>query len=431
MRLTGKRAMPSLIAVTAFASLTLAACSSSSSSSTAAAGSSSSAPAAAQSTSSSSSSSSCQNGQGVTATTITLGTDTPLSGALAALGQANYNVQKAVVAQVNASGGINGRQLKLISQDDKYTPQISVTNAQYLINQAKVFGIWGDVGSVTGDAVLPLTVKNHVPFIFPYDLDTDITQPVKPGVFAVATPAFDQAKATSDYMATHAPFKGLKIGILAQNNADGAQWVSGFKAGQDGSKLLPTQYITNNETTFNAQLLALHQAGARVIYSTVGDTAFAAILTEANSLGIASNTYELGTVGVVTANVAKLAGSEANGAYAAVPNAFSPTGSGAGITALRNALTKYVPSAPPATTINSLSVSAWIGGQLMVKAMKDAGSCLNINTFNAAMEKITNFSTGGLSSPVSFSATNHLGLHAVGFVKLENGTWTQVSPFSG
>jgi branched-chain amino acid transport system substrate-binding protein len=373
---------------------------------------------------------SCKLGPGVTAKTITLGVNMPLSGAIATLGEANLDIQKALVDMVNAQGGIDGRQLKLVVQNDQYDPQTAVTNAAYLINEAHVFALWGEVGSDTADAVLPIALKNHTPVLFPYDLDSDVTQPPIADVYSVAAPANVQGQVVSDYMATHLPFKGKKVGLLIQDNANGQDYESGLKKGADGANVVATQTYTNNETTFNAQILALHAKGADVIFAATGDTAYAALLTELQQLGLSTKVVTLGTVGVVTANVPKLAGAAANGTFGEVPNAFSPSQNLAGMRAIKKALQTYTPSVSPATAINNLSVTAWIGGLLMEQAMKNAGQCLNAQTLNAGFEKIKNMGVGGLAGAVSFSPTNHLGVRAVAIVELKSGAWTQVSPYS-
>src|ERR1700745_3061298 len=88
-----------------------------------------------------SSSSSGSSAPGVTSTSITFGTHTPLTGPaapgyseIAAASQAYFNY-------VNANGGVFGRKLHLIIRDDAYNPTNTVNVTHQLVLQSKVFGI--------------------------------------------------------------------------------------------------------------------------------------------------------------------------------------------------------------------------------------------------------------------------------------------------
>ena len=367
----------------------------------------------------------CPTVQGVTKDKITLGITTPLSGPAASIGQQGLDAQQAFVDSVNAEGGINGRKLELISQDDGFNAQKAVSNAQYLINQKKVFALWGDVGTAESVAVMPVTEQAKVPFLFPYALSRDLTEPVKPYVFSIATTAYAQNVSLSNYMANNAPFKGKKVGLLVISSADGQQTAAGFKAGADASQVVSTQTYDANVSTFNNQLLAMKQAGAQVIYTGVNDTQFAQILSEAKSIGMLSNSIFFGSTGTVTSNVFKLAKDTVEGQYALVFAASDASGGGAQAQALKQALAKYVPKA----SIGTFSTVAWVSGLLLKAALQKAGSCVTPDTLKTAMESITNFDTGSLTGPISFSADNHLGNKSIKVLQAKGGSWVAVTGF--
>jgi branched-chain amino acid transport system substrate-binding protein len=73
--------------------------------------------------------------QGVTDTEILIGDILPLTGPPALLGVAHNLGVKAAVAEVNAAGGINGRKVRLISEDDGYVPSRTVQGVRKLHHQ--------------------------------------------------------------------------------------------------------------------------------------------------------------------------------------------------------------------------------------------------------------------------------------------------------
>ncbi len=87
---------------------------------------------------------------------IKLGTLTPLTGAGGPYGPAMVNTAKAVVDEVNAAGGILGRQLQLVSEDDQTSPEAGVRAARKLIEVDKVSAIMGTWASSVTTAVAPL-----------------------------------------------------------------------------------------------------------------------------------------------------------------------------------------------------------------------------------------------------------------------------------
>src|SRR5882757_2151335 len=102
---------------------------------------------------------------GVTDTQILLGSSAALSGNAADLGLNLLSGSKVAVEQINAAGGINGRQLKIVSYDDAYDPPQAIVNTQKLINQDKVFALFSYVGTPTGVAVLPIVAEAKIPLV--------------------------------------------------------------------------------------------------------------------------------------------------------------------------------------------------------------------------------------------------------------------------
>jgi branched-chain amino acid transport system substrate-binding protein len=105
---------------------------------------------------------------GVSSDTILFGQAAALDGPSSALGQGMRQGILAAFAEINASGGVHGRKLKLISRDDGYDPDRSVEQTIKLIEQDKVFALIGAVGTPTTTATVPIAKAKNVPFIGPF-----------------------------------------------------------------------------------------------------------------------------------------------------------------------------------------------------------------------------------------------------------------------
>jgi hypothetical protein len=81
--------------------------------------------------------------QGVTKTEILVGSILDISGPIAALGKQTRNGMQLRVDEINEQGGIHGRKIKLMVEDDGYDPKKAVLAAQKLVNQDKVFVVAG------------------------------------------------------------------------------------------------------------------------------------------------------------------------------------------------------------------------------------------------------------------------------------------------
>jgi len=100
--------------------------------------------------------------------TIALGQSIALSGALGDLGKEYQAGAQFYIDQVNALGGVAGRKIKLVSLDDGYDTNKALENTKRLVEQDKVFAIFGQFGTGITQASLPLTTAAGIPLFAPY-----------------------------------------------------------------------------------------------------------------------------------------------------------------------------------------------------------------------------------------------------------------------
>ena len=99
---------------------------------------------------------------GVTAGGILLGQSVVLSGPMAENGVNYTKGIKLYFDQVNAKGGVHGRKLNLSTHDDAYDPKRTAQNTQKLIEEEKVFALFGYAGTGSAIATLPLVEKAQI-----------------------------------------------------------------------------------------------------------------------------------------------------------------------------------------------------------------------------------------------------------------------------
>ena len=100
--------------------------------------------------------------QGVTKNEILIATIQDLSGPVAAYGKAARNGMQLRVDEINEQGGIHGRKIKLLVEDNGYDPKKAVLATQKLVNQDKVFLIAAHIGTPMNNAAMPVMFEKGV-----------------------------------------------------------------------------------------------------------------------------------------------------------------------------------------------------------------------------------------------------------------------------
>jgi ABC-type branched-subunit amino acid transport system substrate-binding protein len=105
---------------------------------------------------------------------LVLGQSAPLSGPFAAMGRDYRNGAMLAFAQVNASGGIHDRLIRLVTLDDAYDGRKAVANATELILRHHVLAFFNHMFTNTVRASLPIAEAAGVPYFGPYTGSADL-----------------------------------------------------------------------------------------------------------------------------------------------------------------------------------------------------------------------------------------------------------------
>ena len=96
------------------------------------------------------------------------GQSAAFSGPAQALGQGMRQGIEIAFHEVNEQGGVHGRQLRLVSLDDTYEPELAIDNTIRLIEEEQVFALIGEVGTPTSRSATPVAATAKVPFVAPF-----------------------------------------------------------------------------------------------------------------------------------------------------------------------------------------------------------------------------------------------------------------------
>lgn len=349
--------------------------------------------------------------QGVTDTEIVVGDILPLTGPPALLGVAHNIGVKLAVAEVNAAGGINGRKVRLISEDDGYVVSRTIQGVRKLVTIDKVFALTSMSGSGQGQAALPLVKELGVPAISTISFSDDLHTPVVKNVFVFGTKHPLVAEQLTEALA--ARFPGKKWAIVTQDDEYGDLSRQGFDAAVKAKKLsvVSTAVYKKGQVDFSSEMLRAKEAGSEMLYAggVVGENV--AMAKELERLGLK---IPMGISYVSRVPVAlKLMGTAGDNVY--VLDYVVAEESDKGKAFLEKA--KSLLSADELSRVNRFTFTGYAGAKTMFESFRRCGKALTWACTIAQLDALKDYDTGVMSSPVSFTASNHLSLQKLVLLK--------------
>jgi len=227
-------------------------------------------------------------GPGVSATEIKIGMTNDLAGT----GGTPYGVITPAMAayfkKVNEEdGGVCGRKINFLAEDDQYTPAVALEKTKKLVEQDQVFAIVGALGTGAHLAVVDYLndpngdgdKSDGIPDLFVSTGFSGWGDYQKwPWTIGYIPDYVSDAKVHAEYINKN--FPGKKIGVLYQNDAFGKDYLNGLKAALADPKLIVTeQPYEASATDINSQVLAIKDSGADIMFlaSTPGFSAKAIV----------------------------------------------------------------------------------------------------------------------------------------------------------
>ncbi|MGO2314962.1 MAG: ABC transporter substrate-binding protein [Pseudolactococcus laudensis] len=187
--------------------------------------------------------------------TFKLGYDLELSGGVAAYGNAGKNGANLAVDEINKAGGIDGKQITVVSKDNKSDNAEAATVVSNLINNDKVNAVIGSMTSGAVKSMTPNITKGAVPLVTPAGTDDTLTVTngeVNEYIFRSTFQDSYQGKVLANY--TTNELKAKKVVLYYDNSSDYAKGIAkSFEKTYDG-KIVDKVSFQSGDKDFQATL---------------------------------------------------------------------------------------------------------------------------------------------------------------------------------
>jgi branched-chain amino acid transport system substrate-binding protein len=203
--------------------------------------------------------------RGVTDTEIVIGTITDLSGVTAVQGVNNSDAIRMAFDEANDKGGVHGRKIKYIVEDNQYTVPRAVQAMNKLLNNDNIFIALSDGGTPMNDANMPAEFEKGVPNVLPLTAARLMYEPYNRLKFAQFASYYDQMRSAVKYFAEKRGRK--KFCVMYQDSDFGKDVLAGVVAQTKamGMEVAGTTAHRPTDTDFNAPVAKLKDANCDTI----------------------------------------------------------------------------------------------------------------------------------------------------------------------
>jgi len=358
--------------------------------------------------------------RGVTATEVTFGMPTDLSGPAATYGVSSSNGVKMRFDEVNEAGGIFGRKLKVIVEDQGYQVPKAVQACNKLINRDKVFAVVGALGTPMNNACFKDQFAVGVPNLFPLSAARSMYEPYERLKFYGAASYVDQIRAAINYFVKDKGKK--KICVMYQDTDFGKEILEGAEqqAKALGIKIVEATAHKPTDQDFTAPITKLREAGCDLI--TMGTIVRDTIVpyTTARKAGWLDVTF-VGAASSYDSVVGAAQGME--GFYTmGLTEMPYPDSNVATVKKFVEDYKKRYNVDP-----NIGAVYGYVAADISVQGLKNAGKDLTLDSFVKGLESIKNHKDIFNGPPVTFGPNIRQGASSSFLAEVKGGRWTRVT----
>ena len=358
--------------------------------------------------------------RGVTASEVVFGMHTDLSGVAATYGVSSSNGVKMRFEEVDQAGGIEGRKLKVIVEDQGYQVPKAVQACNKLINRDKVFAFVAPLGTPMNNACFKDQFAAGVPNLFPLSAARSMYEPFERLKFYGAASYVDQIRAGIQYFVKN---KGVKrVCVMYQDTDFGKEILEGaeLQTKKLGIEIVEKTAHKPTDSDFTAPITKLREAKCDLI--AMGTIVKDSIVpyTTARKAGW-NDVIFLGSAAVYDLVVGAAPGMD--GFY------------GMGLTEMPYAdsehpkVKAFVEAYKKKWKIdpNIGAVYGYVAADLTVQGLINAGKDLTTDSFVKGMEAIKDYHDIFNGPPVSFGPNIRQGANSSFLAEVKSGRWTRVT----
>jgi ABC-type branched-subunit amino acid transport system substrate-binding protein len=341
---------------------------------------------------------SCAATPGVTSDSIKLGLLYSDSGGLAA--HSFQFVRSAVNARVgaqNAAGGVGGRQIEIVWQDDQSSPANFAFDAHQMVNQQGVFGLVVESVAATGPTLSTLSSEN-IPVT---GIPVGSTWSSYPNMFSFGSLFNSQSTTAVDTFGRYVKGQGgTRAYVLADpSTASSTTVASEFAASLTAQGITVAGQATYTPGTAAHVVDALRRSGADTLAGALQPNDFADVYAAAKAAGL-NLKVALSAAGydqeLLNARGKAISGMSVVVGYTSFEQDSAP------ILAYQHAVAQYSPEIVDPN--QEAALSAWVSADEMITGLKLAGACPTRTSFISALRKDSDYTAGGLIAPTDLTA---------------------------
>ncbi len=245
---------------------------------------------------------------------IKIGVVTPLTGTYAGIGQqVKWGIDLAI-KEINDKGGILGRKVEAIYEDEEANPNVAVQKAEKLFQVSKVDFLTGTVNSGSTLAVGQVAERNQRLAATTVSFSDAITgDKCSPNMFRVNAKAGMQSAALAEWMVKEKP--GATVYYLGPDYEMGRSTVAAFKAAAEakGAKSVGEVFAPLDNKDYSPFFGQIRAAKPQVLYTSVAGNDTVRFLSQLSEFGLAKQMQIVGAAGSVTAQNMGAIGKAADG----------------------------------------------------------------------------------------------------------------------
>ncbi len=358
---------------------------------------------------------------GISDTEIRIGTHLDLSGPISFWGVPQRNGHIMRIEEANAAGGVHGRKIKLIVEDNGYDPKKGVLASQKLVKRDKVFAMVGVLGTPVVIASMPIALEAGIPHLFPGSPSRLMFEPLHKLKFSLAAPYYESMRSGLEYLVEK---KGTKtVGVLYQDDDFGKELLDAVtdQAKAGGIELVEAVSYKRGATSFSSQIARLKKANPDLVVM---------VTVVRETVGAAAEIRKLGwDVDILAPHSA---------CNSAVPHFGKKVVDGIHV------LCQYIPFDPEVVTPevkdwmaryqkrfnarpNIASAMAYNMQDIVLNILEKVGRDVTVDKFVAELENLKNYQDIFGTPPLSFGPQQHLGTTSVFLTRIEEGKFKKIA----
>ncbi len=363
---------------------------------------------------------------GVTDKEILIGSCAALEGPAKFLGTQMVLGAMAYIDQVNGSGGVHGRKIRLLSYDDGYEPVKAIECFKRLTSE-NVFAAAFFVGTPTAEKYVPLAESAKIPLVGLFTGAQLLYEPFRRYVINVRASYYDETRAQVDNLWNTLGVR--KIGVIHQDDAFGQAVLEGVKIALRKYGAAPVAVASFPRNTLDVQraIDVVRAANPESVVMVGPYLPLAETVKRGRARGwgpLFSTVSFVGTEAFIEAAGAAAEGTVITQVVPPYNRVDLPT-----VVAYLEALKKHAPGTKP----SFVSLEGFLSGMVLVAGMQRAGPVLTREKLIGAIESMSGVSIGlGPELKLTYGPDDHKGLDKVSFSVIRGGRavafdeWTEV-----